>query len=89
MIYNLLKYAQNSKIDVGSEAFLDIFINKISVSGGNIWNGDYKVNIAGVDVNLDEIEHGLIRGKLLKTKAKWHLKKLDPKSACSIKLCCS
>ena len=52
MIYNLLKYAQNSKIDVGSKAFLDILINKISVSGGNIWNGDYKVNIAGVYVNL-------------------------------------
>lgn len=79
MIFNLLKYAEDSKIAVESKSFLNILINKISVSGGNIWNGTYKVNIAGLDVNLDEIEHGLIRGKILKSKSKWHLKELDPR----------
>ena len=77
MIYNLLKYSEKSK--VCSQAFLDIIINKISVPGGSIWSGDYKVNLGGYYMNLDEIEHGLIRGKILKSKSRWHLKTLDPR----------
>lgn len=63
MIYNLLRYAHAEKIDVGSAKFLALEINAIKVPGGNIWNGDYKVKLAGMDVNLDDIEHNLIRGK--------------------------
>ena len=40
----------------------------------------FKVFIAGVRVNLDEIEHDrLIRGKILESEKKWHLKQLDPR----------
>ena len=64
MIYNLLRYAKkNRKSKFLLIAFLDLIINKISVSGGNIWNGNYKVPFAGTELNLDEIEHGLVRGK--------------------------
>ena len=74
MIYNLLRYAKESKIKVSSNAFLDLIINKISVSGGNIWNGNYKVPFAGTELNLDEIEHGLVRGKMIPNHKKWFVK---------------
>lgn len=63
MIHNLLTYAKNEKIAVTDKAFTAIEINSIKVSGGNIWNGNLKVNLAGQEVNLDNIEHDLIRGK--------------------------
>ena len=79
MIANLLKAAKANDIPVGSQKFLDTRVNKISVPGGNIWNGDYKVALNGQMLSLDDIEHGLIRGK-----GPGHLKsmkvgKLDPR----------
>ena len=79
MIYNLLRYARSSNIKVDSKDFLSLLVNKISVPGGNIWNGDFKVFISNQAVNLDEIEHGLIRGKILESRKNWHLKQLDPR----------
>ncbi|MEZ4743280.1 MAG: hypothetical protein R3B45_12685 [Bdellovibrionota bacterium] len=38
-------------------------INDIKIPGGNIWNGEYQINMAGYKVTLDQIEHGLIRGE--------------------------
>lgn len=79
MIFNILKYTKEKKIKVGSDEFLNLKINDIKVEGGNIWNGKYKVNLAGIDVNLDNIEHGLIRGKADGDLGKLKVKVLDPR----------
>jgi len=79
MIYNLLKYAQAEHIDVASAKFPAIEINDIKVPGGNIWNGDYKVELAGQSVSLDEIEHGLIRGQATGALAPLKVQVLDPR----------
>lgn len=62
MIAHLLRYAKEQKLDVKARAFTGLKINEIKVKGGNIWNGDYKVTLAGHAVTLDDIEHGLLRG---------------------------
>ena len=79
MVYNLLKHTKEKKIDVASQKFLKLEINDISVSGGNIWNGNYKVKLAGKDVNLDNIEHGLIRGDQSTPHKEHKVSKLDPR----------
>lgn len=80
MMANILRYAESKKIAVGSAPFLALKISSIDVPGGNIWNGDYTVVLAGQKVNLDNIEHQLIRGqdvpKRLKALA---VKTLDPR----------
>jgi len=79
MIFNILRYAKEEKIDVGSPAFLQLKINDLKVSGGNIWNGSYKFKFAGQDVTLDGIEHDLIRGKASGVLAPYKVAKLDPR----------
>lgn len=80
MIANIFRHAQAKKIAVGSKEFLALKINDISVPGGNIWNGDYKVNLAGQMVTLDNIEHQLIRGQDLPSQLKpLAVTKLDPR----------
>lgn len=80
MIYNIFRYADAKKIKVDSKAFTDLQINDISIPGGNIWSGDYKVNLEGQDLNLDNIEHQLIRGKAEdKGHKKLMVKVLDPR----------
>ncbi len=63
MMLNVLKYAEENKIDLASKDFMELKINDLKVSGGNIWNGSYRVKLGTNDVNLDDIEHNLIRGK--------------------------
>lgn len=79
MIYNLLKHVRAEKIDVGSPKFLATQINDVKVPGGNIWNGDYKVGLAGKQVTLDDIEHNLIRGKAKDPLASLKVQTLDPR----------
>jgi hypothetical protein len=79
MIKSVLDYAKDSKILPSSQEFLKIKINDIKYKGGNIWNGKNKVNLSGVDVNLDEIEHGLIRGEGKGALAGLKVSKLDPR----------
>jgi hypothetical protein len=79
MIFNLLRYAKEKKIPISSPEFLKLKINDIKVSGGNIWNGDYKVAIGKFPVNLDEIEHGLIRREESGDYDAFRIKKLDPR----------
>jgi hypothetical protein len=62
MMHNLLRHAREEKLDVASGKFLALEVVAISVPGGNIWNGSYKLKLSGVDVTLDDVEHGLIRG---------------------------
>jgi len=79
MIKNILRHAKSKKIKVNSPDFLALKINKISIPGGNIWNGDYKISIAGENVNLDNIEHQLIRGVDAGKLKKLQVSKLDPR----------
>ena len=79
MIYNLLKYANSKKMALTDPKFLAIKINDIEVPGGNIWNGDYKVNVGKHSVNLDGIEHGLIRRKAGDDMDKYKVSKIDPR----------
>lgn len=79
MIYNILKYSKEKKIDVNSKEFLELRINDIKVEGGNIWNGSYTVGLAGKQVTLDDIEHNLVRGKADDELASYKVSKLDPR----------
>ena len=79
MIENLLRHVEAEKIDVASPTFLALEINKIKVPGGNIWNGDYKAKLSGLDVSLDDIEHNLIRGKGDGAFEALKVKVLDPR----------
>ncbi len=79
MIYHLLTYAKEQDISVTSPEFLQIKINQIKVPGGNIWNGSYKVNVAGLSLTLDDIEHGLIRGQVDGPFSAFKVKELDPR----------
>lgn len=80
MMHNILRYAAAEKIAVDSAKFLSLKINGIDVPGGNIWNGDYKVVLAGQSVNLDNIEHQLIRGQSVPARLKaLAVKTLDPR----------
>lgn len=79
MIYNVLRYAKENKIDLKSEKFTSLQIKDISVPGGNIWNGDYKFSLAGEMLNLDNIEHGLIRGHAEGKLKSFAVRKLDPR----------
>ena len=79
MIKSILDYAKEAKIPVSSPDFLKIKINDLKFRGGNIWNGKNKVNLAGLEVNLDEIEHGLIRGEGKGGLASLKVSKLDPR----------
>jgi hypothetical protein len=63
MIHNLLRYAKEEKIPVKSAAFAALEINKLKVSGGNLWSGDYTVDLGGHHITLDDIEHNLLRGQ--------------------------
>ena len=80
MIASLLRYAQEKGITPGSAEFLALEINAIKVPGGNIWGGDYKTALGPALVNLDEIEHQLLRGKATQEPlAKFKIAKLDPR----------
>ena len=79
MIECILRYAEEKKISLSSPKFLQLKINSLRVSGGNIWNGDYRINLAGQLVNLDDIEHNLLRGKAKGKLAALKVKILDPR----------
>jgi len=79
MIYNLLRYARAERIEVKSPKFLDIEVNTIRVPSGNIWNGSYKVKLKGLDINLDNIEHDLLRGQGDQQWGELRVKALDPR----------
>ncbi len=79
MIEAILRYAQENELSLTSEKFLRLAINRLRVSGGNIWNGDYRVKLAGQQVNLDDIEHNLLRGKARGKLAPLRIKTLDPR----------
>ena len=79
MMKSILAYANDQKIAVKSDQFTQIKIADIKYKGGTIWNGNQKVNLAGVDVNLDEIEHGLIRGEGKGKLAEMKVGILDPR----------
>jgi len=80
MILHLLKYAEMNKIKVNSSEFLGLKINKLKVPGGDIWDGDLKVNLGGEEVNLDNIEHDLIRLEAKSSAlSRFKLKSLDPR----------
>ena len=79
MIECILRYAAENKLALTSKKFLQIEINKLRVSGGNIWNGDYRINLAGQRVNLDDIEHNLLRRKASGKLAALKVKQLDPR----------
>lgn len=79
MIFNVLQWAKAAKVDVKSDKFLDQTVNKIDAPGGNIWNGDWKFKIKGIAVNLDDIEHNLIRGGGKGDLVNLKVKELDPR----------
>ncbi|MDD9950036.1 MAG: DUF547 domain-containing protein [Zetaproteobacteria bacterium] len=80
MMWNILRYVKHEKIKVTSSAFTKLKVNKIKVDGGNIWNGDYRVHLGGEKLNLDQIEHGLIRGdKAQDVPDRWRVQQLDPR----------
>ena len=79
MIDCILRYAEEKKIALTSQKFLQLEINTLRVSGGNIWKGDYRINLAGQTVNLDDIEHNLLRGKAEGKLATLRAKVLDPR----------
>lgn len=79
MIFNILRYTETEKIALTDKKFTDLEINNIKVSGGNIWNGNLKVKLAGQDVNLDNIEHDLIRGTGNNALKKLMVSALDPR----------
>jgi len=79
MMYNVLKYTRAKGLIPGSDAFRGLQINAIRVDGGNIWNGDYRLPLGGKILNLDEIEHGLLRRQGNKTLTKWMVAALDPR----------
>ena len=85
MIYNLLKYAHQKKISIGSTAFLDLKINSLDISD-DIWsNENYKLPFGNTRITLNNIEHGLIRnargrgGKFPPELDKFVVSKLDPR----------
>jgi hypothetical protein len=79
MIFNILRYAEAEKIALTDKKFTSLEINSIKVSGGNIWNGSLKVKLAGQDVNLDNIEHDLIRGNAGNSLKNLMVSTLDPR----------
>ncbi|MDE3268773.1 MAG: DUF547 domain-containing protein, partial [Pseudomonadota bacterium] len=79
MIAAILRYSEEKKIAItDTQAFLNLRINKLRVKGGNIWSGSYKINLAGQDLNLDDIEHGLLRRQDKRLTA-LAVKTLDPR----------
>ncbi len=79
MMFNILRYAENEKIALTDKKFTSLEINSIKVSGGNIWNGNMKVKLGGQDINLDNIEHDLIRGNASGALKKMAVSALDPR----------
>ena len=79
MIECVLRYAAAKKIALTAKEFLQLEINRLRVSGGNIWNGDYRVNLAGHMVNLDDIEHNLLRRQAKGKLAALQMQQLDPR----------
>lgn len=79
MIECVLRYAAAKKIALTAKEFLQLKINRLRVSGGNIWNGDYRVNLAGHLVNLDDIEHNLLRRQAQGKLAALQMQRLDPR----------
>ncbi len=64
MIYNILKYARDKKISVGSNDFLKIQVNSLDLID-DIWsNQRYSLPLGGMQITLDGLEHGLIRSKM-------------------------
>lgn len=91
MIENVLKFCRSQSMPIGGKKFLSLRINDIKVPGGNIWDGDYKRKFFGESLNLDDVEHGLIRGKDRPHLNKYKLDKLDARIHaavnCSAKSC--
>jgi hypothetical protein len=80
MIHHLLIHATKLKTPPTDPKFLKLEIDSLpDTPGGSIWGGDYKVKLGGIDVNLDHIEHDLIRGKASGKLAEIKVQKLDPR----------
>ena len=79
MVYHILRWARENKISVSSDDFRKQQVDQIKIPGGNIWKGDYRVNLAGTMVHLDDIEHGLIRADTGKVPKELEVKFLDPR----------
>jgi hypothetical protein len=79
MIKNILRYASDKKIEVGSPEFTKLNIQKLDLPSGNIWNGTYFLKFAGKEVSLDDVEHRLIRGVKAKDLEPFAVKGLDPR----------
>ena len=79
MIAAILRYSKENKINItDAKSFLNLRINKLKVKDGNIWNASYKTKLAGHSLNLDDIEHGLLRRQVKKFAA-LAVKELDPR----------
>jgi hypothetical protein len=79
MIFNVLRYAEENKIDLESPAFLQLKINDLRVVGGNLWNGSFTFELGSWKVSLDDIEHKLIRGQDPGELKEWTVGALDPR----------
>ena len=79
MIRNILKAAEDQNIGLETPTFLDLEINSIRAPGGNLWNGKYTVFLQDKELNLDNIEHDLLRGKGDHQYDQMKIKKLDPR----------
>lgn len=79
MIHSVLTYAKSSNISLTSKKFTELRINDIKVPGGDIWSGSYKTNLGGKMVNLNNIEHNLIRRDENSALKPWMVSKLDPR----------
>lgn len=85
MMYHVLSYAKKNNLSVSSKKFLNLKMNKLA-----LWSLPYTISLNGVDVSLDQVEHGLIRGQS-STKAKvssrlqpYVLKSLDARIHASV-----
>jgi hypothetical protein len=79
MIKLVLRYSAEKHIDLASPQFLALDVHGIEVPGGNIWNGDYRIAFAGKQLNLDDIEHKLLRGQKPGDLQPYVVKDLDPR----------
>ncbi len=80
MIYNVLKYMNSKKFRLTARRFYRrLDINNIKISGKDIWSGEYTLPLGTLKVNLNDIEHKLIRGVNAGSLSPYKVEKLDPR----------
>jgi len=62
-LWNIMRFAMQHGTEVDGPEFLKFPLTKMTIPGGNIWNGSYRVKFAGEWVTSDDVSHGLLRGK--------------------------